>query len=106
MGLIGALWRGERSLAVTYWVFGAAIYFAIDLGLEALGLGGYLKSEAPLEVAVVTLLLVVIIAYLIFISVAIWRSATNYAGHPLFAVLAKISVVIGLITFVIDYALA
>lgn len=106
MSLIGALWRGERGLGVTFWVFGAAIYFAADLGLKVLGISGYLRSEAPLEVAVVTLLLIVIAAYLVFISVAIWRSATNYTGHPLFAVLAKLSVVAGLVAFVIGYALA
>ena len=40
---------------------------------------------------------VFVLAYTVFISVAIWRSAAKYKGSELWAVLARVMVVIGLI---------
>ncbi len=101
MNLIGALWRGERPLALTYWVFGVCIYFGIDFGLRMLVASGIGRSEQPLEVAVTVLVLLVIIAYLVFISVAIMRSAANYQGNPMWAMLARVSVVLAAISYVV-----
>ena len=105
MNLIGALWRGERPLAMTYWVFGVCIYFGIDFGLRMLVASGIGRSEQPLEVAIAVLVLLVIIAYLVFISVAIMRSAANYQGNPMWAMLARVSVVLAAISYVVNVLL-
>ena len=104
MHLIGALWRGERSLRVTYWIFGAAIYFGINMGMGFVQASELFKSEALVDVALTVLVMVLLIAYLLFISVAIWRSASAYQGKPMWAALAKFSVALGLINFAMDYA--
>ena len=98
MTLIAALWRGERPLGMTYWLFGVFIYLGIDFGLRMLAATGIARSEQPLEIVVAILLLLVIAAYLVFISVAIMRSAANYQGNPMWAMLARISVVLAAIT--------
>jgi hypothetical protein len=101
MHLIGALWRGERPLLITYWIFGACIYFGIDFGMRMLVASGIGQSEEPLEVVVAVLVLLLIAAYLVFISVAIMRSAANYQGNPMWAMLARVSVVLAVISFLI-----
>ena len=71
--LVARLWRGDVSLARTYWLYGilanvvfrAAIAFAI----------GHVTLVLLLP------LLFTYLAYCVFISVAIWRATGRYQGH-------------------------
>ncbi len=74
MSLIKLLWRGELSLPMTYWAYGVGGVFLISffmiLTLTTVSSFGLLMG-----------LLLFKALYMIFISVAIWRSADKYEGN-------------------------
>jgi hypothetical protein len=85
------LFNGELGLAVTYWVFGM-------LGAGAWKLIFWLVRP---ERALTWVLLALMLAYLGFIYVSIWRAATKYNGRKEWALLAKAAVIAGaVVTFV------
>jgi hypothetical protein len=75
------LWRGEFSLAVTYWGFaqcGGLLLAVPQLGLRAMGLQGVsLFFEG------------VALVYSGIVMVGIWRSASRYTGNRIWADLAR-----------------
>ena len=103
------LWRGEIPLGRTYWVFGG-------LFLSLLIIPGYfidptISGSANLEPSASFVFgtmayAIFTLAYIVFISVAIWRSAGRYEGPAIWAVLARIMVVIGLIQTAFQIAAA
>ena len=94
------LWRGEIPLVRTYWVFGVLFssllaipsYLIVPAISNAPGSG----PSASLEYGMMAYA-VFVLAYTVFISVAIWRSAAKYKGSEIWAVLSRVMVVIGLI---------
>ena len=85
------LFNGELGLAVTYWVFGM-------LGAGAWKLIFWLVRP---ERALAWVLLALMLVYLAFIYVSIWRAATKYNGRKEWALLAKAAVIAGaVLTFV------
>jgi len=82
------LWRGQISLPVTYWVWGIG-------GKVVFRFAGRAMGEAPM------LLLLPFVAvaatYEIVILVAVWRSAGNHPGSPVWAALARLAVVVGVL---------
>lgn len=89
------LFRGEVPLVITYWVFGVAI------GGLAMGLGIELMLTQILQLAAtehgpmwISAMYWSFVAYAVFISIAVWRSASNYKGRFLYACLAKTAVVL------------
>jgi hypothetical protein len=87
-GVIGNLWEGNYTLVKTYWLFGT-------VGGIALTLAFIMLVELTASRPIVLLGLAALCAWQIFISVAIWRSATKYTGTAIWKVLAKIAVVLG-----------
>ncbi len=79
------LWQGNVSLAETYWVWGIGINLILSVLIS-------IASEKALAVLLLSLFA---LAYWIFIAIAIWRSASHYAGRKLWAALAKVVVVLG-----------
>lgn len=79
------LWRGEESLASTYWIFGM-VGTGIFKGVLYLTQGLVAVNIAILALAII---------YAAFVYVAIWRSAIHYQGPRLWSVLARVMVVIG-----------
>ena len=88
-------WRGEATLAVTLWVYGAG-------GLLALAVVGYaltwllefvVLADAPgLHVAIPYFALawaVLTLIYLGFALIATWRSVGNYNGPRIWSVLTR-----------------
>ena len=106
MDFLGALLRGDLPLAKVYWVYGVIGGF-LFLVLPGAFAGG-LQVAGSDNVALATLSLFYRYgfapAYVVFISVAIWRSATNYQGNPLWAKLAKAAVVLGVLDFALEIA--
>lgn len=82
-------WRGQLPLAVTFWLFGAAVLAAL------VGLFVYLGVVHPngtigvLAALTFLALNAVTAVYWIFVSVAIWRSAGAYEGPQLWSLLAR-----------------
>ena len=78
MERLGKMWRGEYQLAITFWV-----YLVVLGGL--LSLVGFLPiffAAAYLGQGIYSFIAFILI-YLVFICVAVWRSANKYvAGGP------------------------
>ena len=86
------LWEGEISLPVTYWVFG----FLGNAVLNATYVGASLIAP---ELG--ALLLFPLLGYWYLMAVAIWRSAGNYEGPAVWAMLARGVVLLGVLLMVL-----
>jgi hypothetical protein len=88
-------WRGELSLPKSFWLNGFLIGLISRVLFSGLLTGsqflGSVSVVVPVFLALQTLNLLVVV----WILVGIWRAASNYAGRRLWAILAKIVVVIG-----------
>ena len=72
------LWQGELSLAQTFWLYYVVAMIALRIVASAIG----------------PVMGIVILGWAGFMVVPIWRSADNYTGNSLFALLAKIAAVL------------
>jgi len=96
MAVMGSVWRGEVSLGRTSW-----LYFL--LGILLLKVPFILWQEFPPGSSLIELLLtVIVLAYGVFISVAIWRSTNKYKGRAVYGALAKFVIVLGILRFLSD----
>jgi hypothetical protein len=91
MRAIGRLWRGEVGLARTFWIYGVVIsailsQLAFRLNVIRPPRSAWIDVAAP----AVTVLSGV---YLLFVAVAVWRSADRYPGPAVWPILAKLSMV-------------
>ena len=82
MDIIGQIWTGRAGLARTYWLYGVAASFVWGIALSMVTPG------SPVAMAAVSALL----AYFVIVNVGIWRSAGQYEGPKVWAVLAKMAV--------------
>ena len=83
------VWRGEFSLAMTYWGFaqcGGLILAIPQLGLRVIGLNA--AAQVVDGVA---------FAYSVVVIVGIWRSARRYPGNPVWAHLARLATLMPLV---------
>jgi hypothetical protein len=99
--LMQRLYSGEVQLVYTYWVFGVVVGNVVPLIL--LGFLG-LVNEPPLFILIISI--IALLAWIWFISVAIWRSAINYNKVRLgsiWADLAKVSVFLGIASIVMRF---
>ena len=88
MNLINKFWNGKISLWISYWIFGVLI--PIPAGF-LLGMLAALMRLPPISYKLIMLI------YLLFTFVGIWRSANNYQGKKIFSILAKLGILLGLI---------
>ncbi len=100
MMFLNILWRGEIPLGRTYWVFG--VFFFGLLTRPGYFIIPIVSGSANLEPSASIVFgrmayAIFVLAYTVFISVAIWRSAGRFEGPPIWAVLARVMAVIGLI---------
>lgn len=95
-GFVKRLFRGDVSLPITYWVFGALIGnvgFQVILTIIEFN---YLELTSTQTGAwSVTGFYWLAISYSIFMLIAIWRSAGKYKGRAIWAGLARVAVVLG-----------
>lgn len=75
------LWKGEISLAKTYWVWGVLVGIPLNFGIAF-----FLKLGFTYFALLISCLSII---YGLFITVAIWRSAGNYEGKAILAVVAR-----------------
>ena len=97
-GLPKALWRGRVPLVKTFWLFGVLGRLILRIPFfiaESSYLLDYNFSMAT--AAVVLLYSMVRYAYVVFICVAIWRSAGYYKRDRFWSISARIYVVISLV---------
>ncbi len=99
MDLIRDLWRGDVPLVKTYWLFGvvAGIFFNISFTYIEFQSAAF---SAGLGAIFVFGFVVFYFAYTAFISFGIWRSANKYQGLQRYAIFAKFTVILGLISLI------
>jgi hypothetical protein len=87
------VWRGEIDLTITFWVWGVLIANVLcDLLLGVL-------IAATENQFLVLLHRVFVIAVNAFVVVAIWRSAGNYKGPPVWLLLARLMCVVNVAVY-------
>lgn len=83
-------WNGDLSLPMSYWlvgiVFGLVVGFSIGMISYAMGM-----PEAAINF--------LILPWAIYSTVGIWRSSDKYKGPKFWAVLTKILIIIGVISY-------
>lgn len=94
MELIKALWRGDVSLAKSFWLFGFSVNVLLTFVLVYLGSQITIVSTALGKIIFFSLIGFSVF-YSPFILIAIWRSANKYQGLQRISLLAKIMVIIG-----------
>lgn len=95
------LLKGNVPLATTYWGYGVLVgilFNCISLAIEY----NYFAMEEKLETIILGYYFFVL-AYQIFISIAIWNSAGNYKGKKIWAILARIMVVLSVIVTISSF---
>ena len=95
MDLVKSLWRGDISLARTFWFFGLCVHALLSAGESYLI---RLHNQAPLPSAgfmSLRVLQIFSIIYDLFIFICIWRSANKYEGSQSYAIAAKAMVILG-----------
>jgi hypothetical protein len=86
---LGALWRGELPLEVTFWHY--AIYYGLIVNLAASTISIVLfLNDAP--VALVVAVHLIPLPYSVLTAVGVWHSAQRYSGSRKFAHFARIGV--------------
>ncbi|MBC15769.1 membrane protein of unknown function [Pseudodesulfovibrio profundus] len=98
MNFLRQLWRGEVALVKTYWIFGVLASFLLN-GIVLL-LSRSLAGTGAIWPMFVFWFISII--YTLFIAVAIWRSADKYTGRKVWAILAKIMVVLSVLQTVLN----
>ena len=101
IGAVNKLWRGDVPLVISYWVFGVIggrILSIPTLIFENKGLFDKNSDQFYWEVDLaIFLYFLLVITYTVFVYVGIWRSANNYNGEKVWAALAKVMIILGLI---------
>ena len=91
--LIGRIWRGEESLAKTYWIYGGIGLVLLHYVSVATLL---LAFKVPLFGAILFIALeITIIWYHGLVIGGVWRSSARYNGNPIWKILARIMAVFG-----------
>lgn len=94
--ILSRLWSGEVALIKTYWLWGVLVSIVLSFGV---GIAPLINQTLAMVISAFAVM------YAIFISVAIWKSATRYEGKPFWKYLAKIAVILPLIGVVVSYIL-
>jgi len=98
MELIRALWRGDISLARTFWLFFFCGNALLNIALIPINLSSF--RFTPIGWVIFTLLVMIITIYFPFTLIATWRSANKYQGLQRNAILAKLAVIMGWVKYV------
>ena len=81
MNFIKSTWRGEKSLAFTFWVMGVLVGMILMLLVAYLGVLATSQSENSAFLLFWIMFLLFDICYSVFSLVAIWRSADRYIAN-------------------------
>jgi hypothetical protein len=105
INLAVSIWRGEKDLASTIWIFGVigtiviyALFFIVMVSLNYLLPA---RMIDPMITFIFIIIQIILVAYPIFIAVSIWRSADKHARKGAWALLAKAAAIV-----IVGYALS
>ena len=90
-GFFKKLMDGDFGLAKTYWLYGFLV--GVIFGVVA---------QVAIYISPILYLLVFLIsiAYYIPLAIGIWRAANRYTGPKIWAILAKIAVILGVLNII------
>lgn len=97
MELVVDIWKGNLPLWKVFWLYGLG--GAVLFGFVDQILGSGMKQGAASHLVALPVV-AVMVSYFTIVFVGVWRSATSYAGKPVWAVLAKFVAVIKLMQVV------
>ena len=78
--------RGDFGLAKTYWIYGVIVGFILNIAMKPIT-----------SIGLLAVIMLVYTAYEILVLMGTWRAADKYEGSKIWAVLAKIAVILGAI---------
>ena len=102
MDLIKSLWRGDISLAKTFWLFGFSVNLLFRAGIDYFLVLNTQEHSTSTGYISLWVLIVLSLIYTPFIYISIWRSANKYQGLQRYAIIAKILVIIGGIRYILE----
>jgi hypothetical protein len=92
--MIIRLWQGEIALWKIFWVFGVGggVIFGLPIFAAMLAL-----TDVPDDTTetIFVSALGLLLMYLIWVFVGIWRASRNFQGDPVWSTLAKVAVCAG-----------
>ncbi len=86
--------NGDFGLAKAYWLYGVVVTVVANIILKVLALTG--------SIGELVIFIPALMAYQILLFMGTWRAANKYQGEKIWAILAKISVVLGTIGTVLS----
>jgi hypothetical protein len=90
-GFLSELIGGDYGLAKTFWVYGFLIRWALNFIF-------LLIARSSGSVGFISIAVILITTYEILLLFGIWNSAKKYNGPSIWAIFAKILVVVGFLT--------
>ncbi len=91
-----SMMAGKERLVITYWIWGVIGTFVVSLILGVVaGLFGL-----PLM-----LVYILVLGYWVPVAMGIWRSSSAYKGNQVWAILAKVAVVLAALNWVYTISL-
>lgn len=91
-GFFGKLANGDFGLAKTYWLYWVVVGIVVNI-----------ISNVVTSIGVLVILMLVYTAYAIPVIMGTWRAANKYQGSKIWAILAKIVIVLGTIILAVDF---
>lgn len=91
MDMLKKVWEGNERLVLTFWLWGVVGGFIVRFVVFLL------LGSMPVLAGIIVL------PYQVFIWVGVWRSSDNYKGANIWALLAKILVVLGVLGTVYSF---
>jgi hypothetical protein len=93
-GFFKKLSDGDFGLAKTYWLYGVLVSIGAQIVMAVV--------EMSESVALIIIILLVMFGYFVFQIIGVWNASNRYTGSKIWAVLAKIAVVLGALTLMLS----
>lgn len=89
-GFFKKLSDGDFGLVKTYWLYGVLVSIVGNILMQGAALSG--------SKALIIVLLLVMIVYAVFQLTGVWNASNRYTGLKIWAILAKIAVIVGVLS--------
>ena len=86
-------WNGDLSLPMSYWLVGVVFSLVVGFVIGVIVIAAGLHEDAMFGF---------LIPWYVYTTVGIWRSSNKYKGPKGWAILAKVAVILGAISFLSD----
>ena len=91
-----SMMAGKERLVITYWLWGVVGTLGVSLVLGVLA--GLLGMP-------IMLVYILVLGYWVPVAMGIWRSSSAYKGNQIWAILAKVAIVLGVLNWLYTFSL-